>query len=161
MRAPGSVLGCDDHGDGVVDCEGDERKQHSGHEECLGRSVPLANLEDGDPQEADASGRDADNRGGEEEENEEEEHNIVDGEDLGGLDEDVVERLEDVDVAEDVAAVGAADGILGLVDTGDEHAGEDDEGEDHQDEAADEFQRAEEGFGLDPGLDDPMAVLAA
>jgi len=64
-------------------------------------------------------------------------------------------------VAEDVAAVGAADGVFGLVDTGDEHAGEDDKGEDHEDEAADELKGPEEGFSFDPCLDDPVAVFAA
>jgi hypothetical protein len=151
----------DDHGDGVVDGQGDEGEEDSGHEEGLGRSVALADLEDGDPEEADTGCRDTDDGGGEEEDDDEKEQDVVDGEDLGGLDEDPVERLEDVDVAEDVTAVGTTDGVLGLVNASDEHRREDDEGEDHEEEAADELERAEEGFSLDPGLDDPVAVLAA
>lgn len=123
--------------------------------------MPLTDLEDGEPEEADADGGDADDRGAEEEEDEEQEEDVVDGEDLGGLDEDPVQRLEDVDVSEDVAAAGFADGVLGLVDARDEHTGEDEEGEHHQDKTADEFERAEDGLDLDPGLDEPVAVFAA
>jgi len=90
LRAPGSVLGSDDHGDGVVDGEGDERKEDGSHEQCLRRSMSLANLENGDPKESDTGRRNTNDRGREEEQDEEEKEDIVDGEDLGGLDEDPV-----------------------------------------------------------------------
>jgi hypothetical protein len=43
------------------------------------------------------------NRAGEEKEDQEQEDGIVDGEDLSGHREDVVDRLEDLDVREDVS----------------------------------------------------------
>ena len=132
LWAKSSVLRCDDHGDGVVDAEGNQGKQNSSHEESLRRGVAFADLEYGEPEEADACGGNAHDRGGEEEEHKKQEQDVVDGEDLGGLDEDPVDRLEDVDVAEDVAAVGAANGVLGLVDARDEHAGEGEEGDDDE-----------------------------
>ena len=73
LRAPGSILRSNDHGDRVVDGEGNECQQDGSHEECLRRSVSLADLEDGNPQEADTGRRDSDDRGGEEEEDEQKE----------------------------------------------------------------------------------------
>lgn len=63
------------------------------------------NFEERDPEETDADCSDADDGGGEEEEGEEEEEYVVYGEDFGGDDEDVVDGLEDVDVAEDAVGV--------------------------------------------------------
>ena len=121
--------------------------------------MALANLENGNPEEADADRSDSNNRGGEKEEDKEQEQNIVDREDLGRLDKDPVERLEDVDVAEDVSAVSTADGVLGLVNASNEHTSENDKGKYEEDEASEELQRAEKGLCPDPGLDNPMAVL--
>ena len=161
LRTPGGVLWRNDHSDGVVDGEDNESEENSCHQEGLGRSMALADLEDGDPEEANASSGNTNNGSGEEEQDKEQEEHVVDGEHLGRLDEDPVQRLEDVDVAKDVSAVGATDGVLGLVNASDEHASEDEEGEKHENEPTDELEGAEEGLNLDPGLDDPMTVFAA
>lgn len=89
-------------------------------------------LSDGEylePQEADSHGGDADDGAGEEEEDKEEEEDVVDWEDGGGFDEDPVYGVEDLDVAEDVAAVGLADGVFGFIDAGEEHGDPDDDGD--------------------------------
>lgn len=159
LGAECGVLRCDYHSNGVVDAKNDEGEQNGGHEESLGRGVSLADLEEGEPEEADTCSRDADNRGGEEEQDQQEEQDVVDREDLGRLDKDPVQWLEDVDVAEDVTTVGTADGVLRLVDAGDEHAGEDDQGNNDQKKATDELEGAEDGLDLDPCLNDPVTVL--
>jgi hypothetical protein len=69
--------------------------------------------------------------------------------------------LEDVDVAKDVTATSLADGVLGLVDAGDEHAGEDDKGKYHKDETSNELERSEYSLDFDPGLDEPVSIFAA
>lgn len=127
LCAKGGVLGCHEHGDGVVDGKDDEGEHDGCDEECLRGSASAADLEDADPEEADADGGDAGDRAAEEEEDEKGHDDVVDREDLGGLDKDEVDGLEDVDLTQDVAAARLADGVLGLVDTGDEHRGPDEE----------------------------------
>lgn len=68
LRAKGRVLRGDDHSDSVVDGQSDESEKDGGHKQRLRGSVALANLEDGEPKEADAGCGNAYDRGGEEEE---------------------------------------------------------------------------------------------
>ena len=107
--------------DGVVDGEDDEGLHDGCDEQGLRGSAALLDLEKPDPEEADADGSNAGDGAAEEEEDQEGHENVIDGKSLGGLDEDPVDGLEDVDVSEDVAAVGLADRVGGLVDGGDEH----------------------------------------
>lgn len=137
LGAEGGVLRGDDHGDAVVEGEGDEGEHDGGDEEGLGAGVALADAEDGQPEEADPHGGEADDAGGKEEEDEQGEEEVVYREDFGGFDKDEVDGLEDLDVGEDVAAMAATDGVAGFVDARYEHAGEDDEGEEDEEGSAD------------------------
>lgn len=161
LGAEGGVLWSDHHDDRVLNGENDQSEQDGGHEQSLRRCVVLANLEESDPQEPDTNGGNSDDRRREEEENQKKEQYVINGKDLGRLNENPVDRLEDVDMPEDVAAADLAGRILGLVDTSDEHAGEDEESYNHEEKAANEFQRAEYSLDLDPCLHDPIAVCAA
>lgn len=160
LRAEGRVVRGDDEGEGVVEGEDDEGQHGGGHEEGVGAGVAFADLEEGDPEEADADCGDAEDGGAEEEEGEEEEDDVVDGEDFGELVEEGVDGVEDLGLPKEVAAAGAADGVLDLVDAGDEHAGEDDEREDEEDQAAEEFEGSEDGFGFGPGADEEVVAFA-
>lgn len=161
LRTKGGILWRHNHGDGVVEGQHNECEQNCRHEERLWRCVVLADLEKSDPKEANTNGSDANDRCGEEEQYQQEEEHIVYWEHFGRLDQDPIDRLEDVDASEDVSAVRLAHGILRLVDASDKHAREDEKGENHEDESTNELQRSEYSFSLDPGLDKPMAVFAA
>lgn len=90
--------------------------------------MAFADLEEGDPEEANADRGHSDDRRGEEEHGQEEEEDVVGWEDAAGNGEDVVDRVEDLRVSEQEAAVRPADGIFDLVDASDQHAGEDEHG---------------------------------
>ncbi|CRK18528.1 hypothetical protein BN1708_012373 [Verticillium longisporum] len=164
-RAPGlgavdGVLGRDEHGDGVVDGEDDEGQHDGGDEQGLRRRAALADLEDADPEEADADGGDAGDGAAEEEQDEEGHEDVVDGEGARRLEEDPVDGLENVEVAEDVAAALLADGVLGLVNARDEHGDPDEEGDEEQEDAAEQLDGTENGADLEPELVDLAASLA-
>ncbi|CRK33933.1 hypothetical protein BN1708_006202, partial [Verticillium longisporum] len=164
-RAPGlgavdGVLGRDEHGDRIVDGEDDEGQHDGGDEQGLRRRAALADLEDADPEEADADGGDAGDGAAEEEQDEEGHEDVVDGEGARRLEEDPVDGLENVEVAEDVAAALLADGVLGLVNARDEHGDPDEEGDEEQEDAAEQLDGTENGADLEPELVDLAASLA-
>lgn len=78
-------------------------------------------MEDSDPEEANSYGSYTSNGAAEEKQYEQGHEDVVDGKDSGGLDEDPIQGLENVDFAEDVTAALFADRVFGLVDAGDEH----------------------------------------
>lgn len=120
-----------------------------------------ADSEEGEPEEADADGGEADDGGEEEEEGEKEEDDVVYWEDFRGLEEESVDRLEDLGVGEDVAAGAAAGRILDLVDGGNEHRGPDDEDDANEEDTADQFDGAEYGTGLMPDYNGPVLTFAS
>ena len=97
--------------------------------------MALADLEERYPEEADSYRRDAEDAPAEEEECQEKEDDVVDGEDFAREREQPIDGIEDLSLAEQVAAAFAADGVLDFVDAGDGHAGEDDE-DDYQEKQA-------------------------
>lgn len=62
-------------------------------------------------------------------------------------------------MAEDVAAPCTADGVLGLVDARDEHADPDQQRDHHEEKAAEQFDRAEDGGKFVERSDDPGAAF--
>ena len=54
----------------------------------------------------------------------------------------------------------AADRVLDLVDACNQHAGEDEDGHEEEQQTADELQRAEDSFELDPGADKEVVAFA-
>ncbi|KAH9825751.1 retinitis pigmentosa 1-like 1 protein isoform X2, partial [Teratosphaeria destructans] len=158
LGAEGGVVGGDDHGQGVVEGEDDEGEECRAEEHGVGAGLAASDLEEDDPEEADADCGNADHGGAEEEEGEEQEDDVVDGEDPGGQGEQPVDGVEDLGESEEVAARGAADGVLDLVDGGDEHAGEDDQADDEQEQTEDEFERPEDGAQFMPDLEEDMAL---
>jgi hypothetical protein len=160
LRAEGGVLWRDDHGERVVEREDDESEEDSSHEHSVWRRLAFSDPEESDPEEANADGGHADNGGGEEQHGQEEVENVVDREDTAGDGHDVVDRVEDLRVSKQETAVRAAHRILDLVDAGNQHAGEDKDGHEKEQQAADELQRAENSFELDPGADKEVVALA-
>ena len=161
LGAEGGVLGRDDHGESVVESEYDQGQEDGGHEHGVGRCLTLADPEQGDPEEADADGGHSDNGRGEEQHRQEEEKDVVDREDATRDRQDVVDRVKDLGVSEQEAAVRAADGVLDLVDASDQHAGEDEERDKEEEQAAEELQWTEHSLKLDPGADDEVVALSA
>ena len=157
----GGVLGCDDHGERVVEREHDEGEEDSSHEHSIWCSLALADPEEGDPEEANANGGHADNGRGKEEHGKEEVEDVVDREDTAGDGHDVVDRVEDLRVSEQETTVRAADRVLDLVDAGNQHAGEDEDGHEKEQQAANKLQRAEDSLELDPCADEEVVALAA
>lgn len=86
-----------------------------------------ANAKDGDPQNAYANCCETHNTGEEEDEDQEQKDDVVDREDFGRLDQDPVDGLEYIDVGKYVPAVMLTYRVLCLVNTRDEHTGEDDQ----------------------------------
>ena len=132
LGTEGGVLRSDHHSDSVVDGKHDQGEHDSSHEKGLRSSVALADLEQTDPQEADADSCNADNRSGKEQKGQKKEDDIVDGEDLGGDNEEPVDRLEDLVVAKQISATSFANRVLDLVHTSDQHAGPYDEDDDDE-----------------------------
>jgi hypothetical protein len=161
LRAKGGVLRRDDHGERVVEREHDEREEDSSHEHSVGCRLALADSEEGDPEEANANGGHADNGRGKEEHGKEEVEDVVDREDTAGDGHDVVDRVEDLRVPEQETTVRAADRVLDLVDAGNQHAGEDEDGHEKEQQAANKLQRAEDSLELDPCADEEVMALAA
>lgn len=71
--------------------------------------MALPYLEKSEPKKPNAHCSNADNGAGEEEDNQEEEDDIVNREDLGGNYEYPINRVEDIDVTENVSAMTFAD----------------------------------------------------
>lgn len=71
--------------------------------------MAIANLKQPDPKEADADRSHPNHRAEEEEKDQYQEDDVVDRENLRGLDEDPVYGVDDVGVAENVTTVGLAD----------------------------------------------------
>lgn len=155
------VLGRDDHGERVVESEDDEGEEYGGHEHGVGGCLSFADFEEGNPEEADSDGSHADDGRGEEEHRQEKVEDVVYREDAAGDRHDVVDRVEDLGVSEQETAVRAAYRVLDLVDAGDQHTGEDEDGHEKEKQAADELQRAEHSFELDPGADEEVVAFAA
>ena len=123
--------------------------------------MTFADPEQGDPKEADADRGHSDNGRREEQHGQEEEQDVVDWENAAGNRQDVVDRVEDLGVSEQEAAVRAADRVLDLVDACDQHAGEDEEGDEEKEQPAEKLQWTEHGFKLDPGTDEEVVALSA
>jgi hypothetical protein len=119
-----------------------------------------ANAENSDPQNSNADCGEADNAGEEKKEDQDQENDIVDWEDFGGLDQDPVDGLEDVDVCKYVAAMLLAYGVLCLVDTCDEHAGEDDQRNDDEENTANQLDGPEYYFKLDPSFHEEVLTFS-
>lgn len=77
--------------------------------------MALPNLEDPQPEKANADSRNPNHRAGEEEKHQEKEDDIVDGKDFGRHYEKPIDRVEDLDVSQHIAAMALAHGILRLV----------------------------------------------
>jgi len=120
----------------------------------------LSDSEECDPQKSDTDCRNADDAGGEKEHSDEQEDDIVDREDLCGLDQKPVDRLEYVVVSQEEATVSFADRILRFVDTRDEHAGEDQKNDDDHEESKDKLDRSQDGFKLQPGFVEEVLTFA-
>ena len=69
----------------------------------------LSDPEDGNPKHSDADCGESNNASAEEKEHQEEEDDIVDRKNFGRHDQDVVDRLEDIDVTKQIAALSFAD----------------------------------------------------
>lgn len=144
------VLGGDEHGKRVVEGKNDEGKHNSRHEESLRRGAATANLEDADPEETDAKRGDASDGATEQEEDEQGHEDIVNRECLGGLDEDPVEGLKDVDPTKDIAASVLAHGVHSLVDSSNQHRHPDDYREKEEKNASHKLDGPKEGTDLEP-----------
>lgn len=103
------VLGSHKHGDRIVDGQRDEQQHDRGDEKSLRGCPASADLEDSDPEEADANCGNTGDGAAEQDEDQKGHQDVVDGESLGSLEEDPVHRLENVDLAEDVSATLLAD----------------------------------------------------
>ena len=154
------ILRSDHHGEGVVDREGHESEHDRGHEKGLWGGVTFSNLEDFEPEEADSQGGDADDGAGKKEKHQEEENDVVNGEDFGGFDEYPIHRVEDIDVGEDVTTVGFANGVLGLVNAGEEHGYPNEDGDEHEEDTAKKLDGTEHSFNLDPCPHDPALTFS-
>ena len=64
-------------------------------------------------------------------------------------------------MAEDIAAIDLTDRVFGLINARDEHAGKDNESYYHKQESPQEFERAEDGFDLNPSFDELVSIFAA
>src|SRR5205823_5738955 len=146
------ILRCNYHRDRIIKCECDEREHNCCHKKCLRGCMASANAENSDPQNSNADCGEANNAGEEKNENQDQENDIVDWEDFGGLDQDPVDGLEDVDVCKYIAAMLLAYGVHCLVDTCDEHAGEDDQRNDDEENSANQLDGPEYCFKLDPSF---------
>lgn len=94
------------HGeDGVVDGEDDQRQHYSSNQESLRKGPTLLDLKDANPQEPNANSCDTADGTAEQEQDEEGHKNVVDRESLGRLDENPVDRLENVDMSKNISAV--------------------------------------------------------
>lgn len=121
LRTIYRVLRCDEHGDGIVDGENGQCEHDGCDEQGLRRSPATANLEDTNPEEANTHSCDARDGAAEEEENQERHKNVVNWKYAGEFDKNPVERLKDVDAAEDVATLSLADRVLGFIDAREKH----------------------------------------
>ncbi|CAH0048217.1 unnamed protein product [Clonostachys solani] len=130
LCAVSSILRCYKHGNSVVNGQHKQREHHCGHEKCLGSGPATSDLENLNPQEADSHSSHTRNRAAKEKEDEKRHENIVNRENFGGLEENPVQWLED-----NVSASLLADGVLGLVNSRDEH-GYPDENRDYQEQKA-------------------------
>ena len=90
------VLRCNYHGNGVVYCEHDQGQHYRCHEQCLGRGMAFTDFKKPYPKESDTNCGNACDGAAEEVENQEGHENVVDWEDLGGLNEYPIDRLKDV-----------------------------------------------------------------
>ena len=114
--------------------------------------MSFSDSKDCDPEQSDADGCYTDNTCAEEEHGDQQEDDIVDGEYLRSLDQDPVDRLEDVGISQQVATVSLADRVLCFVNSRDEHAREDQKDNNDQQSPKDEFDGSENSSKLDPHL---------
>ena len=112
-----------------------------------------------DPEDSNANGGDTDDAGCEEQHCDEQEDDIINWEDLGSLDQNPVDRVEDVDVTKKMTAMFFADGVLGLVNTGDEHADPDQKYNKDQKKSKYKLDRPEYSSKLEPDLVEEVLIL--
>lgn len=160
LRSKGGVCRRNDHCEAVIQREDHEREEHCCHEHCIGSGVALSDAEKNDPEEADSDGSQANNAGTEEEQREEQEDDVVDRKHTGGVGQQGIDGLENLGLAEQVAARGSADRVLDLVDHRDQHACKDDQRDDQQQYSKDELQRSKDGLKLDPRPHEEVASFS-
>jgi len=150
LWSPSGVLWRYHHSHGIVDCENNEREQDGSQEKSLRARFPLADLEDGNPEEPDADCSYSNNGSGEEEENQKEEDYVVNWENFGSDDEQPVDGLKDVNVSQKVTTFDFANRVLGFVDASDEHRCPDKKNNNNEQETADELDGSEDCLHLHP-----------
>lgn len=121
LRAKGCILRSDDHGQRIIQRQDRQHQHDGGYQQRLRRGMALSDLEYPDPEESDANHSDSHDRAAEEKQRQQREESVVDRKYASRFQEDPIQRIEDVDLAEDVSAMLLADGILCLVDSSQEH----------------------------------------
>lgn len=101
----GCILRSNDHGDGIIECQGDQGEHRGRHEQSLWRRMTLADLEDPNPEKTNTSRCDPHDRATEEQQDEQRKESVVKWENLRSADEDPVDRVEDVDITKNVPAI--------------------------------------------------------
>lgn len=159
LGSVGRILRSDQHSDTVIGGQDYQTQQDSRDEKSLRSSATFADLEDANPEEANAHGSDTRDGAAKKEKHQESHEDVVNGEGLGRLDEDEVHGLKDVDLAKDVTALLLANRVLGLVNTSDEHRYENDKGQEEEEDSTEELDGAEHSADLEPGLVDSAAAF--
>lgn len=122
--------------------------------------MSLADSENSDPEEPDANCRDADDRTAEKQQDDQCEQNVVYRKDLCRAYKDPVDRIEDIDMSQDVSTIMLADRVFGLVYCSEEHRYPNKDRDEKQQNSAQKLEWSKYRLGFEPCPDQPAASFA-
>lgn len=143
------VLRCEDHGDGVVDSQDNEREHHCTDEHTLRLCGAWPELKQRYPQEPDTNKRNPHNTGNKKQQDNQKCKDVVDREHFRGLNKHPVHRVENVGVGKDVATAFPARRVLNLVDRRDKHGCNDEHRKSQDQNTKQDLKRAADGLELE------------